>query len=256
LFTAACRAILIITSRTAETFHAAATFLDLLAIWQTPLNEEVAAKAKYSRYHAMRILKALKAGEDPNLTTEVADEPVQQPLDPNDPEVQKIKSMQPTVQDAPSPMDEDPPAQYSSHPQPSNSHTAGDVSPMEPEQSNDDYFPSNVPTFIAETSPNVATAPVSLAPTLPVTPNTQVDAQNFYSNPAPLAPPVVAQAPLPIPMATTIPVTTSHSQQYAADDEGILAAQKHARWAISALNFDDVPTAVKELKMALQRLGA
>jgi vacuolar protein sorting-associated protein VTA1 len=35
-----------------------------------------------------------------------------------------------------------------------------------------------------------------------------------------------------------------------------MAAQKHARWAISALNFEDVNTAVKELRLALQNLGA
>jgi vacuolar protein sorting-associated protein VTA1 len=35
-----------------------------------------------------------------------------------------------------------------------------------------------------------------------------------------------------------------------------MAAQKHAKWAISALNFEDVPTAVKELRIALQNLGA
>jgi vacuolar protein sorting-associated protein VTA1 len=35
-----------------------------------------------------------------------------------------------------------------------------------------------------------------------------------------------------------------------------MAAQKHAKWAISALNFEDVPTAVKELRIALQSLGA
>jgi vacuolar protein sorting-associated protein VTA1 len=34
-----------------------------------------------------------------------------------------------------------------------------------------------------------------------------------------------------------------------------MAAQKHAKWAISALNFEDVPTAVKELRIALQALG-
>jgi vacuolar protein sorting-associated protein VTA1 len=33
-------------------------------------------------------------------------------------------------------------------------------------------------------------------------------------------------------------------------------AQKHAKWAISALNFEDVPTAVRELRRALELLGA
>jgi len=41
-----------------------------------------------------------------------------------------------------------------------------------------------------------------------------------------------------------------------ADEASIGAAQKHAKWAISALNFEDVDTAVKELHMALRSLGA
>lgn len=40
------------------------------------------------------------------------------------------------------------------------------------------------------------------------------------------------------------------------DDVSISKAEKHAKWAISALNFDDVPTAVKELRNALETLGA
>ena len=51
--------------QTADTFQAAATFLDLIQIWGE-LDEETAAKIKYAKYHALRIAKALKAGEDPN----------------------------------------------------------------------------------------------------------------------------------------------------------------------------------------------
>ena len=43
---------------------------------------------------------------------------------------------------------------------------------------------------------------------------------------------------------------------YFTDEEAIMKAQKHARWAISALNFEDVKTAVTELKGALESLGA
>jgi vacuolar protein sorting-associated protein VTA1 len=43
--------------------------------------------------------------------------------------------------------------------------------------------------------------------------------------------------------------------QVVVDDEAIAKAQKHARWAISALNYEDVETAVKELKNALNTLG-
>ena len=45
-------------------------------------------------------------------------------------------------------------------------------------------------------------------------------------------------------------------QQVVIDDEAVAKAQKHARWAISALNYEDVETAVKELRNALSTLGA
>ncbi|CAK7262758.1 hypothetical protein SEPCBS119000_000146 [Sporothrix epigloea] len=40
------------------------------------------------------------------------------------------------------------------------------------------------------------------------------------------------------------------------DDLAMVNAQKHAKWAISALNFEDVSTAVRELRKALEFLGA
>jgi len=52
-------------------------------------------------------------------------------------------------------------------------------------------------------------------------------------------------APAPAPAADVV-----------VDEEAVVKAQKHARWAISALNFEDVPTAIKELRSALETLGA
>ncbi|CRK45170.1 hypothetical protein BN1723_006471 [Verticillium longisporum] len=54
--------------------------------------------------------------------------------------------------------------------------------------------------------------------------------------------PVSAPAPLPV---ENLPV-----------EHDVPGATKHARFAISALNFEDVPTAVKELRAALAALGA
>ena len=54
---------------------------------------------------------------------------------------------------------------------------------------------------------------------------------------------------------TALPPVVSQDN-YLTDEEAILKAQKHARWAISALNFEDVNTAVKELRGALDSLGA
>ncbi|KAL2255842.1 hypothetical protein VTK26DRAFT_2625 [Humicola hyalothermophila] len=62
--------------------------------------------------------------------------------------------------------------------------------------------------------------------------------------------------------ATTSQTTTSYrpvqqpSGNFAVDEAAMLGAQKHAKWAISALNFEDVPTAVRELRRALELLGA
>ena len=66
-------------------------------------------------------------------------------------------------------------------------------------------------------------------------------------------PPILTAQRQPIPQYTSQPVV---QQAYLTDEEAIMKAQKHARWAISALNFEDVNTAVKELRGALQSLGA
>jgi vacuolar protein sorting-associated protein VTA1 len=42
---------------------------------------------------------------------------------------------------------------------------------------------------------------------------------------------------------------------FTGSHKDINKAQKHAKFAISALNFDDVPTAVQELRNALAALG-
>jgi vacuolar protein sorting-associated protein VTA1 len=52
------------------------------------------------------------------------------------------------------------------------------------------------------------------------------------------------------------PPSAAAKQQLITDDMAIAKAQKHARWAISALNFEDAETAVKELREALKTLGA
>ncbi|KAI9891020.1 MAG: hypothetical protein M1814_003371 [Vezdaea aestivalis] len=55
----------VVSKQTADTFRASATFLELLQIWGTP-EQEIVAKIKYAKFHAVRIAKAVQAGEDPN----------------------------------------------------------------------------------------------------------------------------------------------------------------------------------------------
>ncbi|KAL6248931.1 hypothetical protein RBB50_003994 [Rhinocladiella similis] len=94
--------------QTADTFQASATFLDLLQIWG-PADPEIATKVKYAKYHALRIAKALKAGEDPNLSNPKPETPAEEALpelDPDDAEVRALegkakKPRQPSVVEVP-----------------------------------------------------------------------------------------------------------------------------------------------------------
>ena len=264
----------------------------------------MAAKSKYAKFHALRIAKALKAGEDPNASNPTIEPEVIEPppLDPNDPEVRQLQSPPPVshagdvnldaasfydVGGAKSVSMTSPPAQL-----------PGDVSPLEQSAPHDGYFPnvaSNAsampPTFTADNQPSAASAGVTAMPTASDLANSQ--ASNFTTPSIPSVP----QLPPSAPMHPQIPPSQSsshfgqpppsmgfaspqppHQPAYAApppaqsfqspmvgvqpsvayrtDDDAVSAAQKHAKWAISALNFEDVPTAVKELTIALQALGA
>jgi vacuolar protein sorting-associated protein VTA1 len=92
--------------QTADTFQASATFLDLMQIWGD-IDPEFSSKIKYAKYHALRIAKAVKAGEDPNASNPAPEPEVDESLpalDPDDPEVQMLqggKPRQPSVTDAP-----------------------------------------------------------------------------------------------------------------------------------------------------------
>ncbi|KAI1431786.1 Vta1 like-domain-containing protein [Xylaria sp. CBS 124048] len=80
---------------------------------------------------------------------------------------------------------------------------------------------------------------------------------------APGPPPAHASAPAPMQQyggggggGGGVGNNSGSAGSYNYDDMAIAQAQKHAKWAISALNFEDVPTAVRELQAALVALGA
>lgn len=341
--------------QTADTFQAAATFLDLVQIWG-PLDDEIAAKIKFAKYHALRIAKAIKAGEDPNLSNpapepEAEPTPVS-PLDPSDPEVQLINgnvssentNRQPTVEDVanesgngqrfsshqyygapPSPLataeNQHPPLSplESRENYYTNPNLQPDVSPLAPPSAGrrpslrGGYFPT-VPAGvdkISSSAPDVS-PPEAVSPEIPpashpasqstfpgtastpnnssrppssslhsfpppgeddiippTVPSTEPKAPETYHHPtvrtaqSPRFPnPTQAPARAPMPTRRAIPPINSPAApppvttELKTDEEAMQAAQKHARWAISALNFEDVKTAVKELREALDSLGA
>lgn len=256
--------------QTVDTFTAAVTFLDLLAVWG-PLDEKARAKSIFAKFHAVRIAKALKAGEDPNATNPVVEQPPmplvgEQGLDD---ELQAIERQQQGGYRAPS-MEEDDGAVPDIHGAPNlqTDHQAPtsetyNVSPVEtaiqnppPESSTSNgYFPSVPDSTTAQAGPdppspsqfyNTPSTPLIPPPTAPA------------AQPSRPAPKQVTAQPPPIPIPAPLHAVSRPppSGDYNTDDEAVAAAQKHAKWAISALNFEDVSTAVKEFRIALAALGA
>lgn len=302
-----------------------------MSVWKKENDPEIASKTKFAKYHALRIVKAIKASEDPNLTNPVQEQPeILSPphLDPSDPEVQRINQgapmqspqnpYQPYVESAPDTSVQ--PSPTFSAPQPSPlppnlpsaptgyaQSTHHDVSPLsQPATSRQGsvasvgggYFPRTdpvPPTFTAEpTAPGLPTAPFMnndpLTSSLPSNPDTPQapsasDAASFYqtvASPPPTAPAPQQQQPPQNPYyPPQQPQQPPQQQQYSSpphhnpytqppvftpeqssqgllrnDEDSIIEATKHAKWAISALNFEDAATAVKELRIALGALGA
>ncbi|CZT19584.1 uncharacterized protein RCC_05435 [Ramularia collo-cygni] len=274
-----------VTKQTADTFQASVTFMDLLTIW-SPLEPEIAAKSKFAKFHALRIARAFKAGEDPNATNPVVEPPPNVPMtDDIEAELRNLEAdtgayKAPTVEAV---SDDGQPSRSNSTSQiesmaPPPPHVASShqgpsvVSPTGPS----DAHSSRAPSIGGGYFPEVPDAPANSAsaPRLPSSP------ADFYNNvqPPPIVPPPQAfetqpeeqpKAPPPqqtggpaaIPSVVRPPVAPVSANGppaggYNTDDDAIMAAQKHAKWAISALNFEDAETAVKELREALKSLGA
>lgn len=255
-----------------DTFQAAATFFDLLnmPIW-APVDPELAAKSKYAKYHAVRIARAIKAGEDPNDSNPVAEEPAadeQTGMEGLERTVSGAAYQQPTVESAPESKQPSPPGSVSQHFSPASATPLAPAA-ASPSAATDasrsgsvggGYFPS-VPTFTSD----------SAQPAAPTAAPDVTSPADFYNQPPQTSTTVPATAPTfaaPIPTRATAPPTTIPQNAplppvqavpaggYRTDDDSMTLATKHAKWAISALNFEDVNTAVKELRLALQTLGA
>jgi vacuolar protein sorting-associated protein VTA1 len=80
--------------------------------------------------------------------------------------------------------------------------------------------------------------------------------QSAPRQPVPQAPPQLHQQPLAPSTHYAAKPAPAPPADVVVDEEAVMKAQKHARWAISALNFEDIPTAIKELRGALETLGA
>lgn len=235
---------------TAQMFFAAATFFEVVKLFGE-LDKDVVDKIKYAKFHAARILRTLKAGEDPNEFTvededdviddaigEDADAPKQPTTEEEEaelPEEEQIKRMMAEMKkeagfddgtDSVDPLEGKDVSSHASKALSSSHH--------------DDPFsniPPAPPTFLPED--NTPPAPPSnppgdVAPPKPTLPSPQ----RKVSSPAK----IVAK---PVDPRTVLD-----------EDALIKQAQKHAKFAISALNYEDKETALKELQAAMDLLSA
>lgn len=252
-----------VTRQTADTFDAAATFFDLGSEWG-PLDPEVLQKIKFAKWNAARILKAIREGKDPNESNPKVkeEEATEGPaLDPDDPEVRELTGISPqpaAVEDVPDAGEPTSTAPQLQEPSPDAASHEG-------------YFPpalTNAPDAFAP-------SPISPDPAQPAAPGSHYE-QPPPSAPVPDIPAFTPQAPSPYtdpsapPSWTTTPSAPaqpppvqqptvpawSPAPVSGPGQKNIDKAQKHAKFAVSALNFDDVTTAVLELRTALAALGA
>ncbi|KAJ5893304.1 Vacuolar protein sorting-associate Vta1 N-terminal [Penicillium taxi] len=295
-----------VTKQTADTFQAASTFLELCAIWGD-IDTEIAGRIKFAKYHAVRIVKAIKAGEDPNDSNPAPKEEEEVPVGDSDVQAfdesvaeQASKPRQASVEEIPdeadrlghhmahqSTLDESlHPSRDSSLPRaPFEIPSVPQNAPGTPGRQMDIDLPQPGDLELPSTPGTIGGSTVPTLPDAPGQPNTRSThslppSDTFQSFPPPASPSVTTPNPasfydtptasafIPPPAAAGIPSFTPTSPPAAPvpsastqpsrsiDDQSISLAQKHARWAVSALAFDDVDTAVKELRNSLRYLGA
>lgn len=244
----------------ADTFDAAATFFDITHEWGTP-EPEVLKKIKFAKWNAARILKAIRDGRDPNQSNPKVEEDAGSLASVADPVFREITSpvgtqSAVTTTEGASDAAESrapPPAQgyfppasasaniFAASPLsqgfgPSASGEALPPAPMSPASSPDVHIPLQSSTQIAEKVPRQVTPP-------PPEPS--------WTTPA-----AATSQPAHIPERQAASQVPALPAEFTPSHKNIEQAQKHAKWAISALNFDDTPTAVQELRNALAMLGA
>ncbi|KAK3936091.1 vacuolar protein sorting-associated protein vts1 [Diplogelasinospora grovesii] len=160
--------------------------------------------------------------------------PVQDPVNfqPSGPELPSAPANWPPPQPSQPTSGMPPPPQHSwQRPSPSVPPPAWSW-PQSSQQQQTPFQPAPPPTFTTSPPP---TAAVASAPS------------SYYTSIAPTAHTATGYNPAKQPTG---------NGNVTVDEAAIALAQKHAKWAISALNFEDVNTAVRELHKALEVLGA
>lgn len=261
-----------VTKQTAATFAAAAVFLGLEAVW-SPLSGETQEKIKFSKFQAARILRAIKAGEDPNELYAIPDDeptdlnPDQEEREVNDDQVVDDKPGSVKSEGANKDEQEQLPRNGSEE---VNSSTGASASQDNVADAFSELNLPEAPKVNPESDISLPQAPRANPKNdyeLPKAPQVapEIDPEKDLSPPVqPAKPEGAPKIPHKTPVgnrntaSNSIPQSNPTSKLSSAEIMALTKstgnAQKHAKYAISALNYDDVNTAIGELEKAIEIL--
>lgn len=224
------------TKGTPTTFLAAAVFLDTLKVFQNPLEAHVQDKIKYAKFHAARIMKAFKNDEDPNLYEPPKEEGEDDAIERELGTIEVLDGQEKTVEDEePAPVQPAQPSSFLEDEPPKDNLGLPEAPPVLPKA------PADAP--IGKHGVSLPSAP-SIPPPRPESPEKEPEPQ----------PPAPAPAPAPVAPPSR-PISKQDVDSIVQQSNIISEAQKRAKYAISALNYEDVDTARAELESALNMLA-
>ncbi|GAA5841288.1 hypothetical protein JCM9279_000605 [Rhodotorula babjevae] len=213
------------------------------------------------------------AGSAPHTADSVADDesvsypfPQQPTTLPTAPAATSDDEVEEEEEAAPDFVDErQPPSRAATPPVPSflDAPTSSSVEPVTPggpvTPVPETHQTSDLPVPQAHVAFDPPAFPSAVFPSAPALPPQQPHPPHPHAPPAPAAStlstaPTSAAARAP-PPAAAAPAAPPRPRRDEYDPMEVAQMQKHCRWAISALNYDDFETARKELRLALAMLG-
>lgn len=214
-----------VTRATSSTFYAASIFLDVLNVFPNIDKTDLKAKIRFAKFHAARIIKDVQAGRDPNMYDNGA-EPQAQAQD----EAKETTGSQK-------------PEDSSFH-----SDTRSLTEEMSPSPQVNPESPSEEIPPLSSLSDAASPSKTSVLPQIP-------PSHSPFSSPmsSPSSAPRPSIPPSSFPPRRA-PLTKDSVKELMSQAEMVSAAQKHAKYAVSALNYDDLETAKTELRKALALL--
>ncbi|KAJ1846799.1 hypothetical protein LPJ73_004427 [Coemansia sp. RSA 2703] len=201
---------------TARGFIVASQFLQMLECLGGKMEDGVVEKIRYAKWRAAEILRAVREGREP-------ERPKDEAGDGNN-VVPDIAGL--SVSPSPSQSLSSPPPQPQSQPQPQPHPHPMDTLPAVPRST-----VSSPPPAQQQQQPRVSATPSTPQPSL----------DRVSATFTPVA-------------ASSLPQLHDSDGALLVDPADAKTAQKHARWAISALEYDDVEAAVENLRKAIDVL--